>query len=227
MSVSEVLGVDGCPGGWIGALVDRDGGVEWRLFPDARAILAVDSRATGIDIPIGLPTVGPRSCDVAARRLLGPRRSSVFPAPVRTVLGAATYGDACALSRAACGRALARQTWNLVPRIADVDAVINPRLQSRVVEVHPEVSFARLAGAVLPSKRTAAGRSARLRALAGWIADPEAALRGAPRPARPDDALDALVAAWSARRWHKGEAEMLPADDTPRDTRGLRMEIVF
>lgn len=113
-----------------------------------------------------------------------------------------------------------------MPRIADVDSAITPPLQSRAVEVHPEVSFARLAGATLPPKRTAAGRGARLDVLASWLPDPDAALAAAPRPARPDDALDALAAAWSARRWLAGEAEVLPSAEPPRDARGLRMEIV-
>jgi predicted RNase H-like nuclease len=34
--------------------------------------------AVAVDIPIGLPATGPRSCDVEARQRLGPRRSSVF-----------------------------------------------------------------------------------------------------------------------------------------------------
>lgn len=79
--MSPVLGVDGCPGGWIGAVVSADGVVEWRLFADARAIVATLPRAVGIDIPIGLPDDGPRGYDLAARRLLGPRRATVFPAP--------------------------------------------------------------------------------------------------------------------------------------------------
>ncbi|MBA2520232.1 MAG: DUF429 domain-containing protein [Chloroflexia bacterium] len=46
------------------------------------------------------------------------------------------------------------------------------------------------------------------------------------RPAKPDDILDAIVAAWTARRWAEGEGERLPAGP-PVDARGLRMEMVF
>ena len=39
--------------------------------------------ALAIDIPIGIPEAGARPADREARALLGPRRNSVFPAPVR------------------------------------------------------------------------------------------------------------------------------------------------
>jgi predicted RNase H-like nuclease len=45
------------------------------------------------------------------------------------------------------------------------------------------------------------------------------------RPAKPDDVLDAIVAAWTAKRAAEGRAERLPPDP-PIDQRGLRMEIV-
>lgn len=212
---SAVLGVDGCPGGWIGALVTGSS-VSWLLLPDVAAVLSVPAAAVGIDMPIGLPAVGPRSCDVAARALLGPRRSSVFPAPVRPVLEASSYDQACALSRTSSGKALSQQAWHLVPRIADLDASLTDH--DRVVEVHPEVVFARLAG-LLPPKKEAAGRAGR-----------EAALRdelppwpAPPRPARMDDALDALACAWTARRWLRGEAEVLGGE---LDGTGVPMRIV-
>jgi predicted RNase H-like nuclease len=63
-----------------------------------------------------------------------------------------------------------------------------------VVEVHPELSFAALAGEVLASKKTPAGRAARLAALAAWTAD-----AGSSAP-DGDDGLDALAAAWSVWR---------------------------
>ena len=219
-----VLGVDGCPGGWIGAVVSGSS-VRWHLLPDARAMiaLAADCDATGVDMPIGLPDVGPRRCDVAARALLGARRSSVFPAPVRAALGAVTYAEACAVSRTASGKALSIQAWNLVPRIADLDAQLPDGGLPWLSEMHPELSFLRLAGVALPAKKTAEGRAARVAALAGWL--PDLRLGEVPRPARTEDALDALAVAWSARRWWSGDAEVLPAPYDV-DARGLPMRIV-
>ena len=86
----------------------------------------------------------------------------MFLAPPRAELGATTYDDAAARHRAhADGLGLSVQTWNIVARIAEVDAAAD---DPRLVEVHPELSFARLAGGALAGKRTAAGREARLAA---------------------------------------------------------------
>ena len=221
----KVLGVDGCPGGWLGALVTtgRAPSVEWLLLPDATALLAAAATcsATGVDMPIGLSD-GPRRCDVEARARLGQRRASVFPAPVRAVLGAASYADACAVSLRVSGRALSLQTWHLVPRIADLDACLPDGGLPWLSEVHPELSFAAMTGEPLVSKKSSDGRRARAEALAGWI--PELRLADVPRPARTEDALDALAVAWSALRWRQGRAKAVP-DLCEVDARALPMQI--
>jgi predicted RNase H-like nuclease len=223
---APVLGVDGCPGGWIGARL-TGGAVEWLLLPDAAALLAAGRTCTvvGVDMPIGLSADGPRRCDLLARSLLGARRSSVFPAPVRAVLGAASYAEACAVSRTASGRALSLQAWNLVPRIADLDRSLPDGGLAWLAEVHPELSFRALSGLELPAKKTPEGRAARLAALRGWLPDVAEALGRVPRPARTEDALDALAVAWTAARWSRGEATTLP-DPYDLDGRGLPMRIV-
>lgn len=223
-----VLGVDGCPGGWIAALVG-DAQLSWYLLADASAVLALGDNAgvaaIAIDIPMGLSDDGPRACDRAARAALGQRGASVFPAPVRTVLTASSYADACALSRAARGVAVSRQSWFITAKVAQWDAVLTPARQRQVVETHPELGFATLTGTTLPPKRTPAGRVARLAALAGWLPQLPGALAARPRPARTDDALDAVICAWTAYRWAVGDAVVLPANP-PVDARGLAMRIV-
>lgn len=223
-----LLGVDGCPGGWLGALVDG-ASARWLLLGSMAEVLRVDAASVGIDIPIGLPDAGPRACDVGARRLLGRRGSSVFPAPVRAVLGAGSYAQACERSREAQGRALSLQTYHLLGKIADVDAALTPKLQERVAEVHPEVSFAGLLGRVPAPKKTPAGRAERSGALQHVLpgVDVAALVAATPRPARPDDALDALVCAWTADRRMRGVATALPAGDPLRDGTGLAMTITW
>jgi predicted RNase H-like nuclease len=231
-----VVGVDGCPAGWIAVRYDlASGQIEPALRPDARHVLAAypDAVCIGIDIPIGLSDGPPRACDIAARRLLGrPRASSVFPAPPRPLLRARTFADASARSRELFGRGVSIQSYAIYRRVDEVDQVMTPDLQQRVVEVHPEVSFAALAGgqAMRHAKKTAAGYVERCALLAAAFDAPipfdrAAARRGAPF-ARPDDLLDAIAVAWTARRVAEGQAGRLP-DDPPRDARGLRMEIVY
>jgi predicted RNase H-like nuclease len=217
--------VDGFRGGWVGALV-ASGTVRWRVMPDARGVVdaSTATRACAVDAPIGLPDSGPRDCDLAARALLGRRGVSVFPAPVRAVLAASSYEDACRRSRAAQGTALSLQTWHITDKIRDLDAALEGRPDA-VVECHPEVSFTLLAGAPLPPKRSADGREARVRALSAWV-DVPSALADAPRGPRTDDLLDALVCAWSAERMARGEAVRLPGGPLQRDRLGRPMQIV-
>jgi predicted RNase H-like nuclease len=119
-----LVGVDGCRGGWIG-VIDDGGRLKSRVFLDWSRLMAELHRATliGVDIPIGLPQKGSRACDLVARRRLGrPRGSSVFPAPVRGVLGSAgSYAEISELHRLLDGRKLTRQTSALLPKIQDVD----------------------------------------------------------------------------------------------------------
>ena len=183
-----------------------------RVVPTLAGVLG-DVRAgrlagVGIDMPIGLPAVpGPRACDVAARRVLGGRRSTVFPAPARCFLGR-PWEEV---------RGLSKQAFHLLPKIAEVDALVDPSVQDRVFEVHPELAFARLTGAVLVDpKRTAAGRAARVAAL-GLPSVPR--LRGA----AVDDVLDALAVWHSTVAIVNGQANAV--GDGARDERGLEMVI--
>lgn len=221
---SAVLGVDGCSGGWVGALVDPAGRCTFvgGAFAD---LLAVEAAVVGVDIPVGLPPgAARRRADLEARDLLGPQRSSVFLVPPRVVLRAPTQAEATVLSRAAGSTGVSIQTFHVLGKVAEVDALLRAdrAAAARVVEVHPEVSLRRLGGRPLPPKRTAAGRAARLEVLRAWL--PDLALPS-PRPGRaqPDDCLDAVAAAWSAQRWLRGQAEVL-GDET--DGLGLPMRIV-
>lgn len=205
-----VVGVDACPGGWVAVRWDADGSTSAEVWAGFGQLLrATDVSVVCVDIPIGLPTSGSRPSDVLARRRIGPRRSSVFPAPLRATLDVESYAEARAVSRAIHGKALSAQAWALLPKIREVQTAIEQGTTATVVEVHPEVSFAAMAGDVLHhSKHGAQGLAAReaLLRLAG-ITPP-----ACPRHAAADDLLDACAAAWSARRVALGTAERLPAD---------------
>jgi len=221
--VPAVLGVDGCPGGWVGALVD---GTSLRWHAGAFAdLLGLAAEVVAVDIPIGLPSGGERRrADLEAKRELGAQRSSVFLVPPRVVLEAATQPEATLLSRAAGSVGVSIQTFHLLDKVAEVDSLLrsSPATAARVVEAHPEVSLRRLGGRVLPPKRTVAGREARLDLLRTWL--PGLTLP-TPRPGRaqPDDCLDAVACAWTAARWARGEAEVLGYEV---DGLGLPMRIV-
>ena len=217
-----VLGVDGWRGRWVGALLD-DRRVTLLDLPDAVAVLAVpDVEVVAIDMPIGLSEGGVRACDVEARRRLGRAGSSVFPAPLRQVLDASDYPDACRRSIEASGRALSRQTWNLVPAIRSLDDALGNPPDDRVVEVHPELAFRALDERVRDPKGSARGLAQRLAALAAVM---DVDLLNAPPLIPAVDVLDACAAAWSAQRIAAATATCV--GDAARDSHGRPMRICF
>ena len=173
-------------------------------------------------MPIGLSDDGARACDVQARRRLGRAGSSVFPAPLRVVLGCADYAAACEESRAASGKALSVQAWNLVPAIRSLDEALGEPPSDRVVEVHPELAFRALDDRVDTPKASARGLAQRIRALQP-VMDVLDALAAAPPGVPAADALDACAAAWSARRLADGRGECVGDGRTDRRGRPMRI----
>ncbi len=224
-----VLGVDGCPGGWVGALL-VPGAPRPRVVvaPTIEALVEtvraeLDVQVVGIDIPIGLPDSSIRQADVLARRALPGRASSVFTTLTRPAYLAVDRAAADAVNRGLSGQGVGAQAFALRAKILEVDAWLRTRPTVEVVEVHPEVSFATMTGGPLPGKRTAEGQQARLDALgAAGIARPSV-LTGSGYA--PDDVLDACAVAWSAHRRATGEARWLP-DPPEVFSDGIRAAIV-
>lgn len=247
---SVAVGVDGCKGGWFAVKRDRASGtIEVAVWETFAQLLhwAPAPAVIGVDMPIGLATGASRDCDTQARKRLGwPRATSVFSPPVRVVLGASSYEDACARNRAAVGRAMSKQAFNILPKIAELDAVLQtlPRQPQRVFEVHPELAFMALAqsrsgksdgrrggekskGLVEP-KRTAAGHARRLALLpTEYRVAVDQALTNMKRAAcAADDVLDAFAVLWSAERCVKGDAIAI-AEKPEIDAVGLEMNIRY
>jgi predicted RNase H-like nuclease len=210
----RVLGVDACKAGWVGVTV-HDGEVSVRVARTVETLVADSAAdgelaAIGIDIPIGLPDAGRRQADVLAYAYAGPRRSSVFMAPVRAALEAGSHAAAIEVNRALAGQGVSAQAYGLRSKILEVDAWVR-HAGRRVVEVHPELSFGRLAGSPLPDgKRTWAGAQQRWRLLADAGICLAGDLGRPGRHAAVDDVLDAGAAAWTAGRVATGVATPLP-----------------
>jgi predicted RNase H-like nuclease len=231
----QVIGVDGCPGGWIAVTYDITARtLTPQCYSSFRAVLDAysDADVVAVDIPIGLAVGVSRRCDDEARRTLGrPRGSSVFPAPDPRVLDEVTREGAQALLRTLTGKGISAQAFGIYAKVTEVNAVMTPELQERVVEVHPEVSFWAAAERrpMTYKKKKAEGYEERRAILARVLERPiwsREEARAVARPAAPDDVLDAIVAAWTARRVAESRAGRFPVD-WERDHCGLRMEIVY
>jgi predicted RNase H-like nuclease len=203
----SVLGVDAWKKGWVGvALVDGRFS-EAKTAPKIADLLLAfpDAAVVAIDIPIGLPTNGPRACDASAAAFVGPRRSSVFPTPPRAALEAATFQEALVACRRVLGVGLSQQAYALAPKILEVALIAV--VGDRIIEVHPEVCFRAIAGRALPFPKSSwAGMKDRLSLLAEAEIDLPAEL-GLANEVGPADVIDAAAAAWSARRYLLGEAD--------------------
>ena len=239
---STVLGVDGCPGGWVVVVhpLDRPELAKIRLADTFRDVLdhGRDAAVIAVDMPIGLPDrIGPggRECDVAARKVLGARQSAVFAMPSRAAVMCEDYRAACDIAAATSDppRRISKQAFNLFPKVREVDALMTPALQKRVREVHPEVAFWSLNGRTaldtakkVKSKPNPEGLAARrlLLANAGYDFSFLETPHFKRSVAGPDDVLDATANASAAARIARGEGMRFP--DSPKtDATGLRMEI--
>ena len=234
MSGPHLAGVDGCRAGWLCAIASDEGRPLTALVTVSLEVLLHDlplGSLIAVDVPIGLADRGARRCDVEARRCLGlGRGSSVFPAPLRGVLSASSYEEACRRCAAIDGRRMSQQAFGILLKVREVDALMagQPRLQSRVRECHPEVSFSAWEGRPLRhGKKTRSGQAERAALIdAEWPGERGrlASLLGR-GGFRLDDLHDAFAALWTARRIRDGIARTLPSHPE-RDRCGLAMEIV-
>lgn len=224
----RIAGLDGCRPGWM-AMVKDGPSIAPRLCISDEDLLALfrECAVVAVDIPIGLAERGPRSCDHHARRLLGRRASSVFPAPLRPLLALSEYAEANRVARNLQKRGISKQGWAIVRKVDQIDRLLqrHRELRGRVYEVHPEVSFAVWNGGtpIEASKHTKEGLAARRTLVTAHFGDE--ALQSIPRGAKEDDALDALAALWTAERILEGRAREL--GDAHMDQTGLPMRIVY
>ena len=244
-SAFTAYGVDGCKAGWFYIAFGPAERIRWGIERkiDALVAKAAPEDRIFIDIPIGLPSnrLG-RVCDAEARNRLHPqRRSSVFSAPVRAVLHHTNnYARANQMSKELTGKGLNKQTFNILPKIKEVDDLLGSCGKARRIirEVHPEVCFWTLAGdrPMQYGKSILKGYFERLAVLRElWpsisetieaILEDEMVLEEHTRGnLNGDDILDAAAAAITA--WAEPQALRTLPDHPPRDQRGLPMEMVY
>lgn len=234
MTTQPVVGADGCRGGWFWVRITGPSfevGVSGNV--DQLCKRHMDAARICIDIPIGLPNCSERRrCDTEARRLLGPKASSVFSAPCRQVLGHTDYVAACEASRIATGRALSKQSFSIVPKIREVDHFLRGHRHDidRLIEAHPEVCFLGMADTPMKhSKKRSAGTEERLDVLQTLWPDARSCFAVAndrfPRAeVSRDDIVDAIACALTA---HNSESTLALPDTPQVDSEGLPMRITY
>jgi predicted RNase H-like nuclease len=208
--MTVVLGVDGWSKGWVGVEVRAGRCGAAHAGPNLRALIAaVPADAVGVDIPLGLVDTGWRTADLAARKLLGPRASSVFLTPPRAALAEESHAQASARCRELTSKGFSIQAWGLKTKLLEANLLYDAG-GFALREVHPELSFTAMG---LPpgsgGKKSWSGQRARLRLLRSVGVDLPDDLGGAGE-VPPDDVLDAAAVAWSADRVAGGIAASVP-----------------
>lgn len=245
------VGVDGCKAGWVAVCGDDPGRLALNVFPDFAALAqAFPSAMIAVDMPIGLPDRiegSGRAPEIHVRPMLGPRQSSVFAIPARSVVeaGAGISGkatddialhksvSALAKTLSVPAKGVSIQAFYLFPKILQIDALLRDDLilQKRVRECHPEVAFAVLndgQAMALPKKIKGkvnpAGMDERRALLASHGVAANFLQAPPPSGVGVDDVLDAAVCWLVAQRLARGEAMCFPSH-RPLDRYGLEMAI--
>ena len=232
----KYLGIDGCKAGWLLVRLSADGALSFNVLSSIDSLLEYldDAACALVDIPIGLRSRHPdeRVCDRMARAVLKQRRASVFAAPSRCALDCDDYAEANARNRECTGRGLSKQSFNILPKIREVDRFLQGNPQCGLIhEMHPEVCFWALnqRQAMQYPKRSEAGFVERMDLLCRYLPDAddlvEQAIRQYPRrQLARDDVVDALVGALTASKID----QWCRFPEVPEfDELGLPMEVVY
>jgi len=233
----KYLGLDGCKAGWFLIGFDDDNDASFRIL---KHISELDEHLDSaeiilIDIPVGLRSKHPdeRKCDKLARKMLGqPRGSSVFPAPSRLVLDITDYREASRLNKEFTGRGLSQQSFNIIPKIREVDQYLQSCKKKTIIhEMHPEICLWAMncQKPMLYKKRKTEGCKERIAVLNKYHEEAGNMVKLAMKEYRRldvarDDIVDALTGAIAAR--NSDRLQRIP-EVIELDEKGLPMEIVY
>lgn len=233
-SAAKCLGIDGCRGGWICAVLEGSSLVISR-YRDISGILAAhgDFDTCLIDIPIGLQSSSAqRRPDSFARSLIPGRASTIFPVPCRQAVYADSVSGAYSENVRVVGKKFTPLTVGLLSKIREADEFLqkNPLYKERLMESHPEVCFRQLGGRTLLTRKISPeGQSERVALLQKYGAPLDAervlTLSGELR-CKPDDLLDACCLSVSASFVATGNMRVLP-ESPDRDDTGIPMRMVI
>ena len=226
------IGVDGCRGGWIAAVLDH-GDLRLERFCSIDSIVSryplFDSFL--IDMAIGLRS-NPRQHrpDDDARKELGVKASSVFPIPSRQAVHETEEEAQKQANKQSLGKSLSKQSIAIIPKLRELDEFLldHPEYRSRILESHPEVAFARLNGSVVISrKKEEPGLSKRKYILSEYLE--KDALIDTYDKARElecgqDDLIDAACLAVTGALYAHGLCETIP-EEPEADDKGLEMKL--
>lgn len=228
----KTAGIDGCKKGWLIVSFDDDTPGYNVLENKAELEEAFKSHdRIFIDIPIGLEDEQYyRECDELMRKAVGKEYApSVFNPPIRPALHAPSYAEANMISYEYTEKQLSLQAWNIVPKIQEVDDLLqkHKELREQVLESHPEYLFQILnKGMLFQKKNLKKGIKHRLELIKAEEPMADDFFRNIKEDYRrnevaEDDIVDAMVLALFAKKSVDKELKTIP-ETVPLDSVGLK-----
>ncbi len=230
------IGIDGCKKGWFYFGLDDFNNYSFGVSPVFSECQNIINNAeiVLVDIPIGLREIDTkeRLCDLEARKVLGNRRSSVFPPPSRLALKHQDFNLASDVNFKFTGKRLSKQSFAIMKKINQVDEFVRLTVrQGKIREIHPEVCFWALNGKkpMIFNKKKPEGIRERTLLLKQFYCNTERLIDESKtkflrKDVALDDIIDALVGAIMAK--NKNNLRTLPAKPET-DIKGLSMEMVY
>ena len=230
------IGVDGCKGGWIAAILDH---CDLRIekYSNIEALIGRYPKFDSflIDMAIGLQdTADQLRPDNEARAELKSKASSVFPVPCREAVYAEGEEAQKQANQLVLGKSLAKQSIAIIPKIKELAVFLDthPEYKNVILESHPELAFARMKGSVLMTrKKEYTGYTERKTLLEEYL--DKSQLTGLRDKAKqlgcaPDDVLDAICMAVTAAMQAHEMCETIPSGTgkPEKDSRELRMQMI-
>lgn len=228
------IGVDGCKGGWITAILNQ-GDLKIEKFTSIDDIVNSHPNFDEfiIDMVIGLPsTQNHVRPDTYARQIIKERTSTIFPAPCRQAIYAKTVADAYEENERVLGKKFTPLTVGIIPKIRELDSFLqnNPQYKNVIKESHPEVCFAKLNRRTIMSKKSEIdGLEERIRLLAQYIPNlscMKLAALSKSMKCNMDDIVDAICLTVTANLATQGSFEIIPQNPM-RDETDLLMQMVI
>lgn len=197
------LGIDGCRGGWVVAVIDGFGRLTHFIIPSLNDLPFLSAKLALIDIPLDFANQSYRSCEIAAQLLLGAKkRASIFLTPQKNTVFANNYSEANRLNRLTLGKGLSKQSWNIFTKIKETNLFIKHHPDLPLYEAHPELCFYLLNNdkPLLSKKSLPEGANDRLRIIAGYDSTypqviHETVLLTKRNAVKLDDVIDATILA--------------------------------
>lgn len=229
----KYIGIDGCKGGWIAAILDPSG-LRIEKYSNMENLVKqnADFSECLVDMVIGLQE---KATDVRpdgyARTIISKRASTIFPAPCRQAVYAQNVSEKYDINEKILGKKFTPLTLGIMPKMREMDEFFenNPMYKNVIKESHPEVCFSRLLGECIMSKKnTTEGVLERIDILSQFIHIDKNYLwkREKEIKCNLDDIIDAICLAVTSALAHDGKGEVIPPEPM-EDAKGLLMQMVI